>query len=74
MQPPETARKAAELSEWKNGDTLYALATAYAEAGKFADAVRWQEKAMEIPDFMKGDAEGTRPACALSARPALSSA
>ncbi len=61
----EAARKAAELSEWKNGDILDTLAAAYAEAGKFADAVRWQEKAMEFPDFMKGQAEEARARLAL---------
>jgi len=61
----ELARKAAELSGWKNGDILDTLAAAYAESGKFADAVRWQEKAMEFPDFMKSQAEEARARLAL---------
>ncbi len=61
----EAARKAAELSKWKNGDILDTLAAAYAESGKFADAVRWQEKAMEIPEFMQGQADEARARLAL---------
>lgn len=61
----EAARRAAELSGWKNGDILDTLAAAYAETGKFADAVRWQEKAMEFPDFMQGQADDARSRLAL---------
>jgi tetratricopeptide (TPR) repeat protein len=61
----EVARKAAELSAWKDGDILDTLAAAYAEAGNFAEAVRWQEKAMENPEFMKNQAEDARARLAL---------
>lgn len=53
----EVARKAAELSQWKDGDILDTLAAAHAEAGNFPEAVRWQQKAMEFPEFMKNQAD-----------------
>jgi hypothetical protein len=43
------ATRAAELTNWKNGDVLSTLAAAYAEAGDFASAVRWQEQALQRP-------------------------
>jgi tetratricopeptide (TPR) repeat protein len=42
-----SARKACELSGWKNPYFFDALAAAYAEAGDFKKAVEWQEKAMK---------------------------
>ncbi len=56
----EFARKAAELTAWKDGDVLDTLAAAYAEAGNFPEAVSWQEKAMEFPDFMKSQGDDAR--------------
>ncbi len=43
----ESATRACELTGWKEADKLGVLAAAYAEAGDFAKAVRWQEKANE---------------------------
>jgi hypothetical protein len=43
------ATRAAELTNWKDGSVLSALAAAYAEAGDFASAVRWQEQAVQRP-------------------------
>ena len=43
------ATRAAELTNWKDGYVLSTLAAAYAEAGDFASAVRWQEQALQRP-------------------------
>ena len=56
----EVARKAAELTSWKDGNILDTLAAAYAEAGNFPEAVSWQEKAIQFPDFMKDQGDGAR--------------
>jgi tetratricopeptide (TPR) repeat protein len=45
----EAATKACELTFWKLPDALSALAAAHAECGDFAEALRWQTKAMELP-------------------------
>jgi tetratricopeptide (TPR) repeat protein len=47
----ELARKACELSEWKEPTHLGTLAAAYAESGKFDEAVRWQAKALESAQY-----------------------
>jgi tetratricopeptide (TPR) repeat protein len=44
----EFAKKACELTEWKNGSTIQSLAAAYAQTGDFAAAVQWQTKAIEL--------------------------
>jgi tetratricopeptide (TPR) repeat protein len=47
------ARKACELTQWRDPGLLDTLAAAYAEAGDFAEAVRWQEKALAMGEFAK---------------------
>ena len=42
------ATKACKLTGWKNPNYLATLAAAFAEAGNFDDAVKWEEKAIEL--------------------------
>jgi tetratricopeptide (TPR) repeat protein len=44
-----SATTACELSDWKNRDFLDTLAAAHAEAGNFAEAVKWQEAVLAEP-------------------------
>jgi hypothetical protein len=43
--------RACELSNWKDPFCLGTLAAAYAEAGKFSDAVKWQSRALDFSDI-----------------------
>lgn len=56
----EHARKACELTNYKNGGYLDTLAAAYAEAGQFDKAVEWQEKALKVGDIPIKDMPAAR--------------
>jgi len=42
------ATEACKLTDWKRPDLLSTLASAYAEAGQFDDAIQWQQKAIDL--------------------------
>ncbi len=44
----ESARRACELTDWRNPDELEVLAASYAEAGEFKSAVNWQHQALAL--------------------------
>ncbi len=54
------ALKACDLSDWKNDSLLSALAAAYAEAGRFDEAVKWQNKYLES-DYLQSNPSNDTP-------------
>jgi tetratricopeptide (TPR) repeat protein len=56
----EYASKAAELTKWEDANTLDTLAAAYAEAGNFDDAIKWENKALSFPGFAKSNGDQAR--------------
>ena len=56
----EYALKAVELSKWQNPYHLDTLAAAYAEAGNFKEAAKWQNKALSFPAFEKSGGKEAR--------------
>jgi tetratricopeptide (TPR) repeat protein len=61
----ELATKAAELTKWQDANTLDTLAAAYAEAGNFEEAIKWENKALSFPEFAKNSGEQSRQQLAL---------
>ncbi len=61
----DLARKANALSGWRDAAHLDTLAAAYAEAGDFAEAVRWQEKALADPAFKAAEHKDAQERLAL---------
>ena len=51
----EIAKKACELSEWKNPSPINTLALACAEAADFENAAKWQSQYLESPNLTAND-------------------
>ncbi len=56
----ELANRACELSKWKDFNNIDSLAAAQAEVGNFAEAVKWQEKALENPSWTKEEQDDAK--------------
>ena len=56
----EHATKACELLDWGNALTMDALAAAYAETGDFKEAVKLQQRAIELGFADKNEADKAR--------------
>jgi tetratricopeptide (TPR) repeat protein len=59
-QAVRAAEQACKLSDWKDPDRLATLAAAYAEAGDFPQAIKWQQRVVELT--ARGDDEALRSA------------
>jgi serine/threonine-protein kinase len=63
----ELARKACELVEWKDEDSIETLAAACAETGNFDEAIKWENKYLDSKP-PKENADQARERLALYAK------
>jgi len=56
----EHAQTACRLTDWKQPPYIDTLAAAYAELGDFGEAVKWEQKAIESPDYPRAGLEAAR--------------
>ena len=49
----ELANRACELTYWRDSFALESYAMAMAEKGDFAQAVKWQKKVLDDPEYLK---------------------
>ena len=61
----ENARKACELTNWKDPRNVDILASAYAESGDFAQAIRWEKEYLETTKLNDKDATAAHQRLAL---------
>jgi tetratricopeptide (TPR) repeat protein len=59
-QALKDAKRGCELTSWKNGWHLEALAAAYAELGEYPEAVKWQSKAIDDEAFFRSRGDSAR--------------